>query len=159
MRRSNSAALRALGRSRRRDGVVHATIRLPPNVRDPSPSTEPDVIDIADPRLFPQRADATHEPLLELAQASLAAPSSIRSDEIDRALVAALVERLRSGRGQQLANLIASASSVAIARHLWRRLIEAWREASVPADGERIAGTVFALPGSRPMLQRWRLRE
>jgi len=104
------------------------------------------VIDIPDPRVFPDHIDATQAPLLELAQASLVAPTRIRSEEIDRALVTALVERLRSGRGQQLAELVASAPSVALARHLWRRLIEAWREASLPGDGAGIAGTVFALP-------------
>ena len=104
------------------------------------------MIDIPDPRVFPEHVDATQAPLLDLAQASLAAPSTLRSDEIDRALVPALVERLRSGHGQQLADLVASAPSVALARHLWRRLIEAWREASLPTDGEGLGGTVFALP-------------
>jgi hypothetical protein len=67
-------------------------------------------------------------------------------EEIDRALVAALVERLRSRDGRQVSDLIAASPSVAIARHLWRRLIEAWREASRPGPEQSVAATLFALP-------------
>jgi hypothetical protein len=104
------------------------------------------VIDIADPRVFPEHIDAVHAPLLELASASLAASSSARADEIDSILVRALVEHIDRGDGLLLAELFAAAPSVALARHLWRRLIEAWREASRAAVGERVATTLFALP-------------
>jgi hypothetical protein len=104
------------------------------------------VIDIADPRVFPERIDAAHAILVELAQASLAAPSRTRVEEIDRALVAALVERLRSRDGRQVSDLIAASPSAAVARHLWRRLIEAWREASRPGAEQSVAVTLFALP-------------
>ncbi|TMG87255.1 MAG: hypothetical protein E6H74_01625 [Betaproteobacteria bacterium] len=104
------------------------------------------MIDIADPRVFPERIDAAHSILVELAQASLAAPSRTRVEEIDRALVAALVERLRSRDGRQVSDLIAASPSAAVARHLWRRLIEAWREASRPGAEQSVAVTLFALP-------------
>jgi hypothetical protein len=113
------------------------------------------VIDIADPRVFPEHIDAVHAPLLELASASLAASSSARADEIDGILVKALAERVGRGDGLLLAELFAAAPSGALARHLWRRLIAAWREASRAAAGEGVAATLFALPvvivaGSQP---------
>jgi hypothetical protein len=104
------------------------------------------VIDIADPRVFPERIGDTHALLVELAQASLAARSGARAEEIDRALVAALVERLRSRHGPPVSELIPDSPSVAIARHLWRRLIEAWNEASRPGPEDSVAAALFALP-------------
>jgi hypothetical protein len=50
---------------------------------------------IADPRVFPEQVDATYAPLIEMAQASLAATSATRAEEIGDALTSALVERLR----------------------------------------------------------------
>ncbi len=50
-----------------------------------------------------------------------------------------------AGDGTQLAALLAGAPSVAIARHLWRLLDAAWRDAA--AEGEAgLAITVFAIP-------------
>ena len=54
-----------------------------------------------------------------------------------------------------LAELFAAAPSAALARHLWRWLIGAWRQASRAAAGEGVAATLFALPvvivaGSQP---------
>ena len=113
------------------------------------------MIDIADPRVFPEHIDAVHAPLVELAAASLAASSSARADEIDDILVKALAERIGRGDGLLLAELFAAAPSAALARHLWRWLIAAWREASRAAAGEGVAATLFALPvvivaGSQP---------
>lgn len=102
--------------------------------------------ELPDPRLFPERVEAVHASLLELAAASLAATSGARAEQIDKALVVALAERIRSGEGLLLCELLAAAPSFAVGRHLWRRLIEAWREASRPIDGERLAATLFALP-------------
>lgn len=102
--------------------------------------------EISDPRTFPVREEMAHRPLLELAAASLAATTAARTDDLDRSLTAALAERLESGDAMLLAELIAAAPSVAIARQLWRRLIDAWRLASrdTPVDG--VAATLFALP-------------
>jgi hypothetical protein len=100
---------------------------------------------IADPRVFPEQVDATYAPLIEMAQASLAATSATRAEEIGGALTSALVERLRSGEALLLAEVIAAAPSPAIARALWRALIDAWGRASrVGTPG--VAATLFALP-------------
>ncbi len=104
------------------------------------------MIDIADPRVFPDHGDDTHALLVDLARASLAAPSGAHAEEIDRTLVAALVERLQSQDRQQLPDLISGSPSVEVARHLWRRLIEAWREASRPTPEQGVAANLFALP-------------
>src|SRR6202040_2068880 len=85
-------------------------------------------------------------PLIELAEASLAAGSAARADVIDRTLTAALAERLESGDALLLAELIAAAPSVAIARQLWRRLIDAWGLASRGSAADGVAATLFALP-------------
>ncbi len=45
-----------------------------------------------------------------------------------------------------LADTLAAAPSVAIARQLWRRLIDAWALASRPDAGEGVAAALFALP-------------
>jgi hypothetical protein len=103
-------------------------------------------IDIADPRTFSERAEPSHAPLIELAEASLAAASAARADVIDRTLTAALAERLESGDALLLAELIAAAPSVAIARQLWRRLIDAWRLASRDSAADGVAATLFAVP-------------
>jgi len=102
-------------------------------------------VDIADPRVFPEAVDATHAPLIELAGASLAATSAIRAEEIGRVLTTALVDRLQSGEALLLAEVIAAAPSPAIARALWRCLIEAWGLASGDGAGG-VAATLFALP-------------
>jgi len=102
--------------------------------------------DCPDPRVFPEHPDPAHASLIDLAAASLAASSTARADDIDRALTAALSGRLRSGDGLVLAELMAAAPSLSLARHLWRRLIDAWREASRVQDGDGLAATLFAMP-------------
>jgi hypothetical protein len=102
--------------------------------------------DISDPRTFPERIDPTHAPLLELAEASLAAASTARADAIDEALTVALADRLVSGDALLVAELVAAAPSVAVARQLWRRLIDAWRRASRAAAADGVAATLFAMP-------------
>jgi len=104
------------------------------------------LIDIADPRAFPEQAEPSHAPLIELAEASLAATSAARADAIDRTLTTALAERLESGDALLLADLIAAAPSVAIARQLWRRLIDAWGVASRRSAADEVAATLFAVP-------------
>jgi hypothetical protein len=103
-------------------------------------------IEIVDPRTFSAAAGAALEPLIRLAEASLAAPSALRAEEIDRALVSALGGHLRADNALLLADLFPASPSAAVARQLWRSLIEAWREASVPARGDGVVATLFALP-------------
>ncbi|MEP6996278.1 MAG: hypothetical protein ABI900_01440 [Betaproteobacteria bacterium] len=103
-------------------------------------------MDIDDPRMFVAQTESAQAPLFELADASLAASSTARADEIDRALVTALVQRLRGGEGSFVAELLAAAPSAPVARHLWRRLIDAWREASQGEHGDRLTATLFAIP-------------
>lgn len=100
-------------------------------------------VEIADPRVFRLPAETAHAPLLELAQTSLAATTTARAEEIHRTLVRAALDCLRSGRASTLADAIANASSPAIARELWRCLIDAWSPAW--RDAAEIA-TLFALP-------------
>jgi hypothetical protein len=102
--------------------------------------------EISDPRTFPARAETSHTPLIELAEASLGATSAAHADALDRTLTAALAERLESGDALLLAELIAAAPSVAIARQLWRRLIDAWRLASRGNAADGVAATLFAVP-------------
>jgi hypothetical protein len=102
--------------------------------------------DIADPRVFPADADTVYASWFALAASSLADSSTARADELNRTLTTQLLQRLGDRDGSWLAGLFAAAPSVAIARHFWRRLIEAWRDASRVADGEHIAATLFALP-------------
>jgi hypothetical protein len=104
------------------------------------------LIDIADPRAYPERAEPSHAPLIELAEASLAATSAARADAIDCTLTTALAERLESGDALLLADLIAAAPSVAIARQLWRRLSDAWGVASRRSAADGVAATLFAVP-------------
>ena len=102
--------------------------------------------EISDPRTHDDRVGSSHAPLIELAEASLAASSSSRADAIDRTLTAALALRLEAGDAPFLAELIAAAPSVAVARQLWRRLIDAWRAASRKDAAEGLAATLFAIP-------------
>lgn len=103
-------------------------------------------IDIADPRLPAARGAGADAVLLDLAAESLAATSASRADAIGLALAGELALRLRSGAALRLAETLAAAPSVAVARALWRQLIEAWAIASRPAAGDAVAVRLFALP-------------
>jgi hypothetical protein len=103
-------------------------------------------MDIDDPRLFAAHAESSQTPLFEMAEASLAASAVARADEIDRALVMALTQRLIAGEGSFVAELLDAAPSAPIVRHLWRRLIDAWREASRGEDDDGLTATLFAIP-------------
>lgn len=102
-------------------------------------------IDIADPRVFPTSVGPAHAPLIELAEAGLAATTATRADEVDRALVRQLIDELESDRGTLLADTIANAPSPACARALWRALIAAWTSSGAAAE-DGLAATLFALP-------------
>jgi hypothetical protein len=102
-------------------------------------------IDIADPRAYSAPTDPIQESLIRLAQASLAASSASRAEEIDATLVSALAGHLQGDDAWRLADLFSAAPSAAVARHIWRRLIDGWRAASA-AEGDRVVATLFALP-------------
>ena len=102
-------------------------------------------IDIADPRAYSAPTDPIQESLIGLAQASLAASSASRAEEIDATLVSALAGHLQGEDAWRLADLFSAAPSAAVARHIWRRLIDGWRAASA-AEGDRVVATLFALP-------------
>ena len=110
-------------------------------VHRPQPMT-----DIADPRIFPVATDSPYASLYALAATSLASASMARAEELDRAVAAQIEHYLRAEDGSALAATIDAAPSVAIARHLWRRLIEAWRNASTVGDSERLRATLFTMP-------------
>src|SRR5260370_31907735 len=103
-------------------------------------------IDIADPRAPSVPGTAAVAPLVDLAAGSLAAPSAHGAAVLDRALAAALVAHLTAGQSGLVADAMAAAPSVAIARALWRGLIDAWALASRPAGGAGVAAAPFALP-------------
>ncbi len=102
--------------------------------------------DIADPRVFPDATESPSAPLYALAASSLADASIANADTIDRKVTMQLAERLQAGDARSLAGVFDTAPSVAIARYLWRRLIEAWRHASRVAEGEQVMATLFAMP-------------
>jgi hypothetical protein len=101
--------------------------------------------DIADPRSFPDRVEPLFALEVERAAASLASTSASGAEALDAALTVQMVDALRTGKGEWLANLLAAAPSAAIARALRRRMIAAWDEAV--ADGMAgVAAQLFALP-------------
>jgi hypothetical protein len=103
-------------------------------------------IDIADPRAPSGPGTAAAAALFDLAAESLAAPSAHGAAAIDRTLAVALAAHLKAGQAGLLADAMAAAPSVAIARALWRGLIDAWALASRPGDGEGVAAALFVLP-------------
>jgi hypothetical protein len=102
-------------------------------------------IALPDPRSFPdaRTASPVAAALYGRAESSLAADTGLRAECLDRELRAMLRARL-AGDGATLATIIAGAPSVAIARHLWRLLDAAWREAT--QSGAGVTVTVFAIP-------------
>jgi hypothetical protein len=102
-------------------------------------------IDIADPRVYSAPAGPRQESLIRLAEAGLAASSASRAEEIDATLVSVLAGYLRGNDASWLADVFSVAPSAAVARHIWRMLIDAWRVASTP-EGDSVVATLFALP-------------
>src|ERR1700720_2644398 len=94
-------------------------------------------IDIADPRACCAPTGPIQESLVRLAEASLAASSASRAEEIDATLVSALAAYLQGEDAWRLADLFSAAPSTAVARHIWRRLIDGWRAASAAEGGGR----------------------
>jgi len=102
-------------------------------------------IDITDPRAYSAPTGPIQESLIRLAEASLAASSASRAEEIDATLVSALAGHLQGEDAWRPTDLFSAAPSAAVARHIWRRLIDGWRAASA-AEGDRVVATLFALP-------------
>ena len=117
----------------------------PPSAAVRQSTAVPPAVDIADPRTFPPGGAGRFAPQIERAAASLAATSVAVAAEHDRVLSTELAHALGTSDGDGLAELVAAAPSAAIARHLWRRLLIAWGEASAGAS-EGVGLTLFALP-------------
>jgi hypothetical protein len=103
------------------------------------------VADIPDPRLYAGQIDPAFARQIDHAQASLVSASMGGADESDAALTEDMVRVLRAGNADWLSRLLAAAPSASTARHLWRRLLVAWVDASVNGV-EGLAATLFALP-------------
>ena len=104
------------------------------------------MIDLPDPRTFPDPAAATPAAaqLHALAAESLASQSEGEAQARDRDVVALLSAQVAGGDGDALASALDSAPSVAIHRHLWRALS---RALSGPLDADAGLGAVlFAVP-------------
>ena len=103
-------------------------------------------IDLADPRLFPHVASASKPArvVYALAERALAAEIGRDADARDRELRAQLVALLRRP-GSELERIFAGAPSVSVARHVWRALDAAWRDAT-RTEESALDVTVFALP-------------
>jgi hypothetical protein len=101
--------------------------------------------DIADPRIYPDRAVGAFAVQVERAAASLASSSISGAERCDALVTSDIVRALREGRPEWLGGLTAAAPSGAVARHLWRRLVAAWDEAA--ASGcDTVRATLFAMP-------------
>ena len=101
---------------------------------------------VPDPRAFPDPGSAPEwaRGLYSLAERSLRAETAQRADAFDRELRDALLARLVAG-GPELVTLLADAPSIDLARHLWRSLDAAWRDAT-PNGESALTVNVFALP-------------
>ncbi len=114
---------------------VHATMgRRKPPMKAP------------DPRVYARSADQALEALFAQAVASMGSASVSVTSAIDGAIATQFARQIIAGDAASLATAIDSAPSAAIARHLWRRLIEAWTIASQPPADAELATTLFALP-------------
>jgi hypothetical protein len=102
--------------------------------------------DIADPRTFPPASGSRHAAMFDLAASSLGNASMARADELDRRLAQELARHLLAGDAASLVRMFDDAPSAAVARHLWRLLIQAWREASQATEGEGVRATLFMVP-------------
>jgi hypothetical protein len=103
------------------------------------------MLEIDDPRVFPDpsAAPAQAARLHALAAASLAAATRQESTLLDTAIRQSLDALLAPGRGAELAEIFATAPSVAAGRHLWRLLAQC---ELAPGRAGTLHVTVFALP-------------
>ena len=99
-----------------------------------------------DPRIFPDAASASEAArvLYALAERALAAEIAPEADACERELRTALLALLR-GTGTLLAEILAGAPSISVARYVWRALDAAWRDAT-HAEGSALEVTVLVLP-------------
>jgi hypothetical protein len=82
--------------------------------------------------------------MYRLAENALRAAIAQEAEAFDRELRARLRVEL-GGDGEALARMLAGAPSVGVARHLWRALDAAWRDAT-HVEGSALEVTVFAVP-------------
>ena len=101
--------------------------------------------EIDDPRVFPDPSAApTHAARLHaLAAASQAAATTQEAAVLDTTIRQSLGALLAPGRGAELAEVFATAPSVAAYRHLWRLLAQCER---APGPAGTLNVTVFAIP-------------
>ena len=102
------------------------------------------MVAISDPRIWPpaEAAPAHAAVLHTMAEASLGGRTARESDLRNAEIVVAFVALIRAGDGDALAQVLASAPSAAIHRHLWRQLVLA----EAAAGDDAMAVTLFALP-------------
>lgn len=98
-----------------------------------------------DPRMFPDPALAPAESALlhALAAASQAATTGQEATALDEEIRRTLYTLLVPDHGERLANVFATAPSVAVYRHLWRLLAICERESR---GADTLAANLFALP-------------
>jgi hypothetical protein len=102
------------------------------------------MVAISDPRIWPpaEAAPAHAAVLHTMAEASLGGRTARESDLRNAEIVVAFGALIRAGDGDALAQVLASAPSAAIHRHLWRQLVLA----EAAAGDDAMAVTLFALP-------------
>jgi hypothetical protein len=122
-----------------RERAMRAARRHRPHASDSMPASE-----LADPRAWPsRRAPGDAGVLHEAAAAAIAAPTAREADAFDATARALLSAAMARGDGVALAQWLAAAPSVAVARHVRRLLSDVERDA---VDAERLRTTLFALP-------------
>jgi hypothetical protein len=94
---------------------------------------------LPDPRVYSR---VVTDEIIALAEQSLAAEIAVQQEKLDQALRVALRSALRAGEGARLAQAISHAPGPDIARHIWRRLAEAFAQS---ADATLVS-RLFALP-------------
>ena len=102
-------------------------------------------IEVADPRIYSVPTGPAQQSLIALAEGSLASSTLSRAEEMDTLLVRALAAHLQADDAPWLPDIFSAAPSAAVARHLWRMMIDAWYAASTP-EGDQLAAMLFALP-------------
>jgi len=101
--------------------------------------------DVPDPRVFPERVEATFALQVDRAAASLASSSASGADQYDGLVTSDMARALSAGNGMWLAGLLGAAPSAAVARQLWRELVSAWDHATRSEQGA-VGVTLFAMP-------------
>ncbi len=101
---------------------------------------------LPDPRAFPIYDDATPNPLIDLALASLAAELGVIQEKRDTELRGRLAALLAAGDVTEIADGLARAPTHAVQRHITRALASAHVEAGRARGDATLPATVFAIP-------------